>query len=112
MKQYLKLIYNCLRGLVAVLYIFIIASEIYNSFINKESYEMVYIGEYFYSIYANLSVFRLCYSIFIVLAIIYICLILLHLSKLRHNKTLSVCLIITDILYVVLHIYIIYNPWY
>jgi hypothetical protein len=87
-------------------------SEIYDSFIDKETYERVYVGEYFYSIYANISMFRLFASLFIFLSAIYIYFVVLHLNKLKNNKILSVSLIITDILFVVCRVVVFVNPWY
>ncbi len=103
--------YNYLRILIATLYVFVMISEIYNSFVDKETYERVYVGEYFYSIYANLSIFRLLSLMFISLAIIYIYLVSLHLKKMNNNK-LSVCLIIIDVVFIVSYTCIHCNSWY
>jgi len=111
MKKYIN-IYNYIRILIATLYVFTIATDIHNSFLDPETYERVYVGEYFYSIYASISMFRLLSFIFIVLSAIYICLVILHLNKLKDNKILSISLVTTDIFFVAWRVFVFLNPWY
>lgn len=111
MKKYIK-IYNYIRILVAILYVFAVITDIYDSFIDEETYERVYVGEYFYSMYTSIGMFRVLSFIFVVLSAIYIYSVVLHLNKLKNNRALSIGLIITDILFVVWRIFIFLNPWY
>jgi hypothetical protein len=112
MKKYIRNAYNYVRILIAILYAFIMISDIYSSFIDEKTYERVYVGEYFYSMYANINMYRLLSVIYIILSIIYFYLVILHLNKLKDNKMLSVGLIITDILFILCRIIIFLNPWY
>ena len=111
MKKYIR-IYNYIRILIAILYLLIKISDIYGSFIDTETYERVYIGEYFYSIYASIGMYRLLSFTFVVLSAIYIYLVVLHLNKLKNNQVLLVGLIIIDILFVAWRIFVFLNPWY
>ena len=111
MKRFIR-IYNYIRISISILYVLIGVTDIYGSFIDKETYERVYVGEYFYSMYASINMFRILSFIFIVLSAIYIYSVVLHISKLRDNKTLSVSLIITDILFVTYRVFVFLNTWY
>jgi hypothetical protein len=112
MKKYIRITYNCIRILIAILYVFMITSDIYDSFINEETYEKVYVGEYFYSIYASINMYRLLSVIFVILAVIYVYLVVLHLNRLKDNKVLFISLIITDILFILYRVFVFLNPWY
>lgn len=97
---------------MAILHIFINISEIYASYIDEETYEKVYVGNYFYSMYASISMFRLISFIFVIFSVIYIYSVILHLRKLKDNILLSVSLMITDILFVACRVFVFLNPWY
>jgi hypothetical protein len=112
MKIYIRNTYNCIRIFIAILYMFMIISDIYDSFIDEETYEKVYVGEYFYSMYASINMYRLLSVIFVILSAIYIYSVVLHLNKLKGNKILSVSLVITDILFVIFRVFLFNNPWY
>ena len=111
MKKCIR-IYDYIRILVAILYVFMIATDIYGSFIDADTYEKVYVGNYFYSMYASIGAFRLISFTFVILSAIYIYLVVLHLNKLKNNKILSISLIIIDFLFVASRVFVFFNPWY
>jgi hypothetical protein len=112
MKNIVIQLYNFLRIIIVLFYICIKGYELYNSIVFTDTYENVYVGEYLFSIYPNIQVFRLFTLSSIVFAIFYAYSVYLYQTKHYKSKLLPIILIITDILFVILNLVCFFNPWY
>jgi hypothetical protein len=103
------LIFNAIRIFFALLYICVGISELYEIKNDTETYERVYTGEFLGKYgYNSLDELKTSHYVSISIIIIYVLLVVLHLSKLKKWKILTWVLRIADIVVIICFVYSLY----
>lgn len=106
-------IYNILRIMISLLFIYIIASDLYEIFLDPVTYEAVYTGAFLgKNKFKTLYHLILSDCIEIVAFLIYLFISILHFYSLKNKKLISCILIIWDIIaisYFLCYLKAIYN---